>query len=353
MNERIRERQKERIRQIIEQSQNSLQLEQRTKDGGYPLPAEAVNQSSRLQTPQQLQPTSTVQVPPIVPREEAGSLPPVEMLEKQPPILVKRGEYPVAGPVQYVEHDPEKLWKSSSAPWLGLNRSSRGVTYGDLVTEYPPIDPSNGGGSRFLRQFRLQIIASAVLFGAIWGLFQLNGGMAEQGQTIVTAALTDEFDFQTVEAWYDRTFAGSPAFIPLFGEDKEAVTAVEGTPHSTLPIVSPLPRSTLIKSFAESLGGIELAGEPGGAVEAAETGQVILVTPDSGKGQTVVIQHAGGRQTQYGQLASSSVSKDDWVEAGDVIGKLQDGSSDESGILYFAVKEDGRFIDPTDVIPLD
>jgi stage IV sporulation protein FA len=345
MNERIRERQRERIRQIIEQNQQQMLVDHRLDEYGYSLPEYAASLKP--------QPTSAnhSSLPPVVPVREAGSLPPDDVVERQPPMFVKRGDYPVNGPVQLDEQDPEKLWKSSAAPWLGLNRP--GTVYGDHTMDYPPIGPDSGGSSRFIRQLRLQFVVSAVLFGAIWGIFQLNGGIAERGQTIVTAALTEEFDFQTVAAWYDRTFAGSPAFIPLFRDNNEAVTTVEGAPHSTMPIVSPLPKSTMIKSFAESLGGIELAADPGSSVAAAETGQVILVTPDSGKGQTVVIQHAGGRQTQYGQLASTSVSKDDWVEAGDVIGQLATGSSSESGILYFAVKEDGRFVDPTDVIPLD
>lgn len=349
MNERIRERQKERIRQIIEQSQLQTQVDHidYPEISGHTKSSAVASASPPL--------PSKLSTPPAGPQVEEISLPPSDLVNSRSPVpmSVKRGE-PVSagiGPRQ-MEQDPEKLWKSSSAPWLGVNRPG-GTGYGDLAAEYPPIGPVDGGGSRFLRQLRLQIVASAVLFGVIWGLFQLNGGMAERGQTMVTAALTDEFNFQTVEAWYDRTFAGSPAFIPLFGDNKDEVTAVDGAPHSTLPIVSPLPKSTLIKSFAESLGGIELAGDPGSSVAAAETGQVVLVTENSGKGQTVVIQHSGGRQTQYGQLASASVSKDDWVEAGDIIGQLAKDSGSDSGVLYFAVKEDGRYIDPTDVIPLD
>ncbi|GMK38383.1 hypothetical protein PCCS19_14370 [Paenibacillus sp. CCS19] len=350
MNERIRERQQERIRQIIEQSQKQMQVDQTAELSGYgQLPGAPIQVPSSI-TAAPLAPSKQLTSPADPLRDEV-SLPPSDMVNRNSPMLVRRGDYPSAGPHQTLEQDPEKLWKSSTAPWLGLNRPNAG--YGDLASEYPPIGPARGGGSRFMRQLRLQIVASAVLFGVIWGLFQINGGLAEQGQTLVTAALTDEFDFQTVEAWYDRTFAGSPAFIPLFGDSKEQVAAVDGTPHSTMPIVSPLPNSTLIKSFAESLGGIELAGDPGSTVAAAETGQVVLVTDNTGQGQTVVIQHAGGRQTQYGQLATASVSKDDWVEAGDVIGQLMNDGGTESGVLYFAVKEDGRYIDPTDVIPLD
>ncbi|MBD3917766.1 M23 family metallopeptidase [Paenibacillus sp. PR3] len=346
MNERIRERQKERIRQIIEQNQLQMQVDHidMADISGHTMTPAETTVSSPLPLKHAIQPA--------MPLMEEGSLPPSDMVNSRPPMLVKRGDPAVvsAGPHQ-MEQDPEKLWKSSSAPWLGVNRPGSG--YGSLASEYPPVGPVDGGGSRFLRQLRLQIVASAVLFGVVWGLFQLNGGMAERGQTIVTAALTDEFNFQTVEAWYDRTFAGSPAFIPLFGDNKDEVTAVDSAPHSTLPIVSPLPKSTLIKSFAESLGGIELAGDPGSSVAAAETGQVVLVTENAGKGQTVVIQHSGGRQTQYGQLAAAAVSKGDWVEAGDIIGQLANDSGSESGVLYFAVKEDGRYIDPTDVIPLD
>jgi len=348
MNERIRERQKQRIRQIIEQNQLQMQVDERME--GVEQNGQTV--SSAFAEPPVYPPLPSKQaIPPARPLMEEGSLPPGDVVNSRPPMLVKRGDPVVSDGPYPVEQDPEKLWKSSSAPWLGMNRT--GSDYGTLASEYPPISPGDGGGSRFLRQLRLQIAASAVLFGVIWGLFQLSGNIAERGQLIVTAALTDEFDFQTVEAWYDRTFAGSPAFIPLFGDNKGQATAVDGAPHSTLPIVSPLPKSTLIKSFAESLGGIELAGDPGSSVAAAETGQVVLVTENAGKGQTVVIQHADGRQTQYGQLAVADVSKDDWVEAGDIIGKLANDSGSDSGILYFAVKENGRYIDPTDVIPLD
>ncbi|MNR44805.1 Stage IV sporulation protein FA [compost metagenome] len=81
-----------------------------------------------------------------------------------------------------------------------------------------------------------------------------------------------------------------------------------------------------------------------------DKGRVIFVTD---KGDNILIQHAGNVITVYGELSQSFVTVNDWVEAGDIIGKLPDAGSGGSSPLYFAVKRNDRYIDPLDVIPLD
>ncbi|WP_127529705.1 M23 family metallopeptidase [Paenibacillus kobensis] len=347
MNERIRQRQQQKIRQIIEQS--------KTADL-YGEPVTLLNQPNEHVEHKAI---------PIIERQPAAeqpaaadhsvidSLPPAGWTVPNdafsPPVSAAAGRSSVKNHVNPYEQDPEKLWKANAAPWLGLYADR---LPGNNGSRHSHETNHTEGGSRFWRLIRNQFIVSAILFGVLWGLFKLDGAPAQEAQTVVTTALTTDFDFQTVSAWYDRTFSGSPAFIPLFSNGGHAET-VDGAAMTAQAVVSPLPESTLVKSFAQSLGGIELAGQPGDPVSAAETGQVLLVTPDAGEGQTVIIQHAGGRQTQYGQLGEAKVRKDDWVEAGDVIGRLGNGEGNGHSLLYFAVKEDGRFIDPTEVIPLD
>jgi stage IV sporulation protein FA len=88
-------------------------------------------------------------------------------------------------------------------------------------------------------------------------------------------------------------------------------------------------------------------------VVAAETGRVILATDDNATGRTVVIQHADNRVTVYGRLGELIVGADDWVEAGQPVGKLGPAGEGGESMLFFAVKEKGRYVNPADVVPLD
>ncbi|MWC28757.1 M23 family metallopeptidase [Paenibacillus sp. MMS18-CY102] len=341
MNDRIRERQQQRIRRIIEQGRAIPSWEEPYLERP---PYPQVEQTS-VPPPAVVQPISNPSPASSQPRQAQPSKPSQAWPPAQPSPARRVGIKDPRSMGLYGQ-DPEKLWKANGAPWLGWEAGPQG-----------PQDPSvrlhtGGSGSRLWRLLGLQFVASAIIFGAVWGMFKLQEGPAVKGQAFVTAALTSEINFKGVSDWYSRTFAGSPVFIPLFG-DSDEVQTVGGGAQAEMAVVSPLPESSLVKSFAESLSGIELAGQSAEAVEAAETGQVILIAPDTGKGQTVVIQHAGGRQTHYGLLGDATVNKNDWVEAGDVIGHLRTTDEGEASLLYFAVKQEGRYVDPTDVIPLD
>jgi stage IV sporulation protein FA len=43
----------------------------------------------------------------------------------------------------------------------------------------------------------------------------------------------------------------------------------------------------------------------------------------------------------------------DWVEAGNVVGSLKGGSTDQPATLYFAIKEGEEYVDPAEVVALD
>ncbi|AJY76065.1 M23 family metallopeptidase [Paenibacillus beijingensis] len=261
------------------------------------------------------------------------------------------------------DNDPEKAWKEQQADWWrtgaggfertpyirqargkGMDDSSRdrrsGGTYG-----------SEGGGP-LLRELRMRLLAAALLFGAVWGLFQAQGEWATGGQSFVTRALTQNMDFQAVAVWYRETFDGAPTFIPIFGGSDNEAKSVAGTVK--LPVTSPLEGGSIVRTFAELLSGVELAGKPQEDVGAAQEGRVTLVSGDSGSGFTVVIQHAGGRSTIYGNMSAAEVKKGDWVQPGQTIGELgpQVGTSG-TALLYFAVKQNDSYVDPADVVPID
>ncbi|MEK3882691.1 M23 family metallopeptidase [Paenibacillus sp. PL2-23] len=248
--------------------------------------------------------------------------------------------------------DPELVWKNNPNPWEGWDTGSfaasgaRGYIQSQHTDDFEP--PRGGGWSSLRKALAWKLIVSAALFGGIWMLFELDHPLAKQGQQLITEAMTDEMNLDAVALWYKDVFAGAPSFIPLFEEKGGGAALVDGQPNT--PIVAPIEEAAVVRTFAELLNGIELAGASGATVFAAETGRVIQVTE---QGDSVLIQHANDRITIYGKLASASVSVNDWVEAGQPIGSLQTAVYGDQSFLLFAVKQNDRYVDPLDVIPLD
>ncbi|MFC5650088.1 peptidoglycan DD-metalloendopeptidase family protein [Paenibacillus solisilvae] len=255
-----------------------------------------------------------------------------------------------------LEQDPERLWKSQPNPWESAG------------WRVPPIPSKNnfqtkdgGGGQsgpdlKFIgRGLFIQSAISAALFIILFAMFRLDNPAAKQGQQLVTAALTENMDFESAAEWYKQVFSGAPSFIPSFGkDDNNAAKLAEG--EVELPIIAPLAAGSVVRTFAETLSGVEIAGHSEEAVLAAETGRVLLVTDDENTGKTVVIQHADNRVTVYGRLGLVQAAVNDWVEAGQSIGKLSAAGTDApdgQSLLFFAVKEKGKYVNPADVVPID
>ncbi|WP_339278712.1 M23 family metallopeptidase [Paenibacillus sp. FSL W8-1187] len=256
------------------------------------------------------------------------------------------------------EKDPEAEWKNNANPWERLEQAGGSLTglaprplRGTASGGGGGYRPAPGAAGRFARSFGRRLLVSAALFGAVWGLFQLDNPAAREGQLIVREALSEPMDMSAIAGWYEGVFGAPPSFLPGFGK-------LGGTQPATAPAeraaVAPVAGGSIVHPFAELLGGVEISGAPGADVLAAEEGRVLVVSADDAKGPTVVLQHAGGRTTYYGRLGEARVAANDWVTAGEPIGRL--GAAAEGNaeaLLYFAVKEQDRYIDPADVIPLD
>jgi lysostaphin len=68
--------------------------------------------------------------------------------------------------------------------------------------------------------------------------------------------------------------------------------------------------------------GVDLGATVGTAVQAAEPGTVAFAGAQGVYGNLVVINHQGGWQTRYAQLGTIAVKTGDWVEAGQIVGKV-------------------------------
>lgn len=87
-------------------------------------------------------------------------------------------------------------------------------------------------------------------------------------------------------------------------------------------------------------------GEP---VQAAANGQVLSIVENEETGTTLTMDLGNGYQAVYGQLKDLAVSEGQIVEAGAVLGYVNDPTKyyvKEGANLYFAMTKDGAAVDP-------
>ncbi|MFC4809008.1 peptidoglycan DD-metalloendopeptidase family protein [Paenibacillus sp. GCM10023250] len=325
----IRERRQERIRRILEEHAGQA--------------GQAAHRPAELRQEWPPRPDAPFALPSGAPHPGNGAGMPDRL-----PVL------PALPAGQRDEQDPERVWKANPNPWETAGWSIAPLPSKDVKAAKrggPP--PERPGGYRFVvRGLFIQSAIAAAVFAIVFAMFKSDLPVAKKGQEAVTAALTENMDYAAASSLYKKWFAGAPSFIPIFGNGSgEESRLAEGGVE--LPIVSPLPAGTLVRSFAETLSGVDIAGSPEQTVVAAETGRVILVSKDADGGDTVVVQHANERVTVYSHLSGVIVAANDWVEAGKTLGKLQANEEGGQSLLYFAVKEKGRYVDPADVVPID
>ena len=96
--------------------------------------------------------------------------------------------------------------------------------------------------------------------------------------------------------------------------------------------------------------GIDIAAEAGTEILSAADGKIVSVKNDPLWGTVVEILHEGNIVTIYSGLApETAVKAGDEIKAGEVIGTLGEtnlAEVDKDSHLHFAMKENGKFIDP-------
>jgi stage IV sporulation protein FA len=89
-------------------------------------------------------------------------------------------------------------------------------------------------------------------------------------------------------------------------------------------------------------------------VEAMNEGIVTFAGTKEKLGKTVIIQHADGSESWYGNLGAISVKLYDFVETGKQVGTAMASADDQTkGVFYFAIKQGDHFIDPIQVISFE
>lgn len=98
--------------------------------------------------------------------------------------------------------------------------------------------------------------------------------------------------------------------------------------------------------------GMDLDGNTGDPITAANAGEVVMVRDCFGSGNTVLIHHGGRLFTAYFHLSKFDVKEGDLVKAGQRLGKVGKTGRVTGPHLHFGVKLDGRWVDPQSVLDL-
>jgi stage IV sporulation protein FA len=257
--------------------------------------------------------------------------------EQRPPLRQEQGN-PIYDPnwIRQME-DPEFVWRQRYKQEQALN--GKGTLGGNGGWDPPPLLP----------KVWAKLLISVVLFAVVWGLFHVNQPWTDKGRQWVVASLTQNMDFQAVSVWYQEKFGDSPSFIPGF-RDSNGNSAIKASTEKRT-YFTPVHGKTKVP-FDSSHSGLLLQTQADEPVYAVDTGQVIFTGPKEDTGFTVIIRHPSGVQSVYGRLSESRVEVNDWIKGGEPIGKVskEEGST---GSLFFALTKEGRFVDPTGVIPFD
>jgi stage IV sporulation protein FA len=195
-----------------------------------------------------------------------------------------------------------------------------------------------------------QIPMSVLLLLGMFMIYQSDHPYANIGQAWIHEAMTREFNFAGVEQWYNERFAGSPAILP-----KLTLDANQKYNNNAPPAVSQVftPVQGQVLTPFQGKGITIQTNKFGKQVVAMSKGWVTFVGEMNDLGLTVVISHAGGRETWYSWLEETFVEKNDVVQGGYPIGTVSSDSNAEEGLLYFSMKENGQFADPIGVVQFE
>jgi murein DD-endopeptidase MepM/ murein hydrolase activator NlpD len=163
-------------------------------------------------------------------------------------------------------------------------------------------------------------------------------------------ALRDEIEDAAPPAGSDEAPA-APETTDSAPADSSPVSTGSGGCSTDGRIVTPVASGTVTGSYGEDRGdhahsGEDIAAPTGTTVRAADCGTVSVSGEESGYGQMVCIQHAGGTTTCYAHLSERDVAVSEYVQAGQKIGEVGCTGSCTGPHVHFEVRQNGAATDP-------
>ncbi len=190
--------------------------------------------------------------------------------------------------------------------------------------------------------FLLKIFASACLVLFVAVMFQTHSTISEKVQKFVGQTLSQEFQFAKVNELYEKIFQSKFALLPE-KKNEQSLTDQYVVPAS----------GHVLQTFAANGEGVTVETGVNQSVEAIGEGIVLSAGTTEKYGKTVVVQHSDGSESWYGQLNSIAVHDYDFINKGQVLGKVQNKTDSDKAMYYFAIKKGDKFIDPAQVISFE
>lgn len=237
--------------------------------------------------------------------------------------------------------DPEVWWKLNQNKVLSVDENN---VKNESQQHLEDVNENIKSKMGFWSHFKLQLIIAIVLFIGFVFVQKINEDKPLVFYSWIEGAIKDDIPFTKLSAWYNQTFSGSPSFIPIFDNKSQQVMSR----RADEPLPLPVPDSLIIRSFADSLTGLELATAQGAEVLAVDEGRVVFVREE---GDTVIIQHSNQYVSIYAKLTSTSVELNQWVKAGEKIGAMS--QVQQKPLLFYAIKKANQYVDPLGVISFD
>ena len=97
--------------------------------------------------------------------------------------------------------------------------------------------------------------------------------------------------------------------------------------------------------------GVNILGDVGDKVVAADDGIVEYADDIRGFGTVIILKHKNGYNTSYAHLSKANVKLGDIVSKGEYIGNIGDTGMINKSELYFKISYQGRAIDPAKLLP--
>ncbi|WP_028402941.1 M23 family metallopeptidase [Ectobacillus panaciterrae] len=191
--------------------------------------------------------------------------------------------------------------------------------------------------------FLFKILCSACLILITAVLFKNPAPSFEEARSAIRTAMGQEFQFATVSKWYEEQF-GKP--LTLLPSSKTKLS--EGGKNYAVPA-----SGKVLQSFKANGQGVLVQTNINASVDAVNEGVAIFVGKKEDLGNTIIIQHADGTESWYGNLADVSVALYDYVKKKQKIGIVENSQDGKAGNFYFAFKKDEKFVDPIQVISFD
>jgi len=131
---------------------------------------------------------------------------------------------------------------------------------------------------------------------------------------------------------------------------KDLVRPPGATPAASNKMNWPTNGHRITQYYSWRHHGVDIANKVGTPIYAADAGTIESVGWSTGYGNTIVINHGGGKKTRYGHLSKFYVKKGEKVGKGDTIGGMGSTGWSTGSHLHFEVIINGRKYNPLNYI---